>query len=165
VHRVTFACSACTGVHPALLGEHDLDCAAIAPPPADAVFLNFLTGRREPVAAELGDAAERHLARGVWPWTFYCSPERDVRPGYPSHLALLAPSEDARLVGVAVRCAACGGSTINLVSRRHLDQPFFHDGVLRYVERPADEPLDDLERFRRDLWTSRFDEERNRFAA
>jgi len=165
IHRVTFACNACPDVHPALLDEHELDCAAIAPSPPHVVFLNFLTGRTEPVAAELSDAVERQLRRGNWPWTFYCSSERDVRPGYPSQLALLAPTDDARLVGVAVRCRDCGGGTINLVSRRHLDQPFFHDAVLRFVETTLDGGLDDLERFRRDLWTSRFDEERNRFAA
>ena len=164
VHRVVFACPACGDEHAALLSEHDLDCAAVQPGP-EHVFLNLQTGRSEPVVDEFADTAQRQLRRGNWPLTFFCAEERRVRPGYPSRLRLLSPSDDATLVGVAVRCTTCPAVSINVVTRRHLDQPFFHDRVLRYVDRAFGGPLDDLERFRDELWSHRFDEERNGFAA
>jgi hypothetical protein len=164
VHRVEFACTVCAGEHPALLPESELDLRPIDPP-ADVHFLNLQTGRLQPLVEEFHDLAQRHLRRGNWPWTFYCAAERRVRPGYPSRLRLLQPSDDRGLVGIAVRCAACGRISLNLVSERHLDQPFFHDRVLRYVDSSFDGRLETMERFREELWSGRFDEERNRYAA
>jgi hypothetical protein len=164
VHRVDFACRVCGGEHPALLPETELDLRPLDPP-ADATFVNLQTGRTEPLAVELHDLAARNLRRGVWPWSFYCAGERGVRPGYPSRLRLIQPSDDRSLVGIAVRCATCSRTSLNLVSERHLDQPFFHDRVLRYVDTTYDGRLEEMARFREDLWSARFDEERNRFAA
>jgi hypothetical protein len=164
VHRVEFACSACKGEHPALVPETELDLRPLEPQ-ADAAFLNLQTGRLQPLAEEFTDLAQRHLRRGNWPWTFYCASERRVRPGYPSRLRLLQPSDDRDLVGVAVRCAACSRISLNLVSERHLDQPFFHDRVLRYVDSSYDGRLETMAQFREELWSGRFDEERNRYAA
>jgi len=165
-YRVVYACSACGGDHAGLVSEHALDCAAITPPPeAVGTFLNLVTGRHEPVVDELADLAERQLRRGNWPWTFFCACEHDVRPGYPSRLRLIAPAAGSDLVGVAVSCATCGEVSVNIVSQRHLDQPFFHDPVLRYVERPLPPGADIVARFRHELWSGRFDDERNRFAA
>ncbi len=164
VYRIGFRCPLCRQEHVGLASEHELDCHALQPP-GDMVFLNLQTGRVEPLARELEDTAQRELGRGNWPWTFYCAGEHRVRPGYPSRLAMLAPTDDARLVGVAVGCAACAHVSINLVSDRHLDQPFFHDRVVRFVDRTFDDALDSFERFCEDLWSSRFDEERNDFAA
>jgi hypothetical protein len=163
VYRVHYVCAVCGDEHPALLSERELDCGPVSPS-TDLEFVNILTGRSEPVADEITDAAERHLRRGNWPWTFYCACEHEVRPGYPSHLARLSPAEDARVVGVAVRCACCGGVSINLVSQRHLDEPFYHDRVLRFVDRPLPPGATSLERFSQELWGSAFDEERNRYA-
>jgi hypothetical protein len=164
VHRVDFACSACGGEHPALLPEHELDLRPLDPQ-AEAHFLNLQTGRLQTVAEEFQDLAQRQLRRGNWPWTFYCAAERAVRPGYPSGLRLLQPSDDRDLVGIAVRCATCSRISLNLVSERHLDQPFFHDPVLRYVDSSFDGRLETMARFREELWSGRFDEERNRYAA
>jgi hypothetical protein len=164
VHRVEFACAACGGQHPALLPEPELDLRPIDPGP-DASFLNLQTGRVESLAAELHDLAARELRGGNWPWTFYCAAERRVRPGYPSRLRVLQPSDDPDLVGIAVRCSSCGRVSLNLVSERHLDQPFFHDRVLRYVDNTFDGRLESMATFREHLWSARFDEERNRFAA
>jgi hypothetical protein len=163
-YRITYRCRACRDVHVALVSERDLDCEPVAPrePP---LFVNLMTGRQEPVDAELLDRAERELRRGSWPWLFYCACEHDVRPGYPSHVRMIAPSDDSRLLGVAVACSACGQTSVNLVSRRNLDQPFFHDPVLRYVDETVDALVETFDRFRRELWSSRFDEERNRFTA
>ncbi len=108
-------CAVCGGEHPALLSEHELDCGPVTPR-TDETFVNVLTGKHEPVAEELTNVAELHLRRGNWPWTFYCACEHEVRPGYPSHLARVEPGVDDRTLGVAVRCACCGGLSINLVS-------------------------------------------------
>ena len=164
VYRVSYVCAVCSGEHLALLTERDLDCEPVIPR-EELPYLNVLTGRTEDAAAELHDGAERHLRRGNWPWTFYCACEHEMRPGYPSHLARLAPAEDGRLVGVAVRCAVCGGHSINLVSQRHLDEPFYHDPVVRYVDRPLRPDAGVLERFQHELWSGAFEAERNRFAA
>ncbi len=164
VHRVVFACPGCRDDHAALVREDDLDLGAVRPRDGH-VFVNLLTGRTEPVAEEFADLAQRELRRGNWPWTFFCVEEHRVRPGYPSHLRLLVAADDGRVVGVAVRCSTCAEVSVNLVSRRHLDEPFFHDPVLRYVDRAFGGALDTLEDFLRALWSSRFDEERNRFAA
>jgi hypothetical protein len=101
----------------------------------------------------------------VWPWTFYCACEHDVRPGYPSQLARLAPTGDRGLVGIAVRCASCAGLSVNIVSERHLDEPFYHDATLRFVDRPLPPGAGLVERFTHELWSGQFDRERNRFAA
>ena len=85
-----------------------------------------------------------------------------MRPGYPSALAWVDGLE--QLVGCAVRCATCGETSLNMVSRRHLDEPFFHDRVVHAVERPVGE-IAEIERFRAELWSRRFDEHRTDFAA
>ena len=73
-----------------------------------------------------------------------------MRPGYPSALAWVDGLE--QLVGCAVRCATCGETSLNMVSRRHLDEPFFHDPVVHAVERPVGE-IAEIERFRAELWS------------
>ena len=60
------------------------------------------------------------------------------------------------LVGVAVTCSSCGESSLNLVTQRHLDEPFFNDPVVHSLEAPVGE-LDERERFRWQLGSSRFD--------
>lgn len=162
VYHVAYFCAICGDQHPTLMSEHDLDCGPVTPH-GDVTFVNVLTGRSERAADEFTDVAESHLRRGNWPWTFYCACEHEIRPGYPSHLARLEPA-DERLVGVAVRCACCSGMSINLVSQRHLDEPFYHDRTLRYVDRPLASGATSLERFTHELWSGAFDEERNRYA-
>jgi hypothetical protein len=85
-----------------------------------------------------------------------------MRPGYPSALSWIEGRE--RLVGVAVACAACGETSLNLVSARHLDEPFYHDPVVSAVERPLQE-MSEIERFRHELWSGRFDGHRSDLAA
>ena len=60
---------------------------------------------------------------------------------------------------------AAAALSINLVSQRHLDEPFYHDRVLRFVDRPLPPGATSLERFSQELWGSAFDEERNRYAS
>ena len=84
-----------------------------------------------------------------------------MRPGYPSALAWVDGLE--QLVGCAVRCATCGETSLNMVSRRHLDEPFFHD--------PGCTPssgrweIAEIQRFRHELWSQSFDRHRTDFAA
>jgi len=91
-----------------------------------------------------------------------CGGRRQLLPGYPSLLAWVAGLE--QLVGCAVRCATCGETSLNMVSRRHLDEPFFHDPVVHAVERPVGE-IAEIERFRHELWSQSFDRHRTDFAA
>src|SRR6185312_13808248 len=63
VYRVRFAC-ACGDEHDGLVG-----------PPLGlegGVFLNLMTSRVEPVAAELGELAAARIKAGEWPWSFFC---------------------------------------------------------------------------------------------
>jgi len=164
IYRVTFDCHRCGGEHAGLIAEHDLDVEALEPA-GEQTFVNLQTGVVRPLREELADLAQRHLRAGRWPWSFYCAAEHRMRPGYPSHLRLLSPTGDPGLVGVAVRCASCAATSVNLVSAAHLDRPFFHDPIVRYVDHTFDGRLETAERFRDALRSSRFDEERNRFAA
>jgi hypothetical protein len=52
------------------------------------------------------------------------------------------------------------------VSEPHLDVPFYHDPVVRFLERPFGDARDlTLERFHAALHSSRFDSERSSLAA
>jgi hypothetical protein len=62
-----------------------------------------------------------------------------------------------------MRCPACGELSLNLVSEPHLDVPFYHDRVVRYVDRPFGDGRDgSLEWFHEQLFSARFDAERAR---
>jgi hypothetical protein len=101
----------------------------------------------------------RRLEAGEWPWSFFCYPEERPRPVFPSAFAVLAPGDGS--VGIAVRCPACGRTSVNLVSRPHLDLPFFNDpevGVIAHVF-AADAALT-LEAFRAELHSTSFDARR-----
>jgi hypothetical protein len=154
VFQVVYACTLCGGEHPALAPHDELDHAPLAGTLAVS-FWDPMTGRiAGDLGYELAQAAADRLRRGQWPWSFWCSAERRLQPSYPSQLRFVARHE--QLVGVAVTCAACGESSLNLVSRRHLDEPFFHDPVVHSLERPVGE-IDERDRFRSELWSSRFD--------
>ena len=75
----------------------------------------------------------------------------------PSALAVVAPGDDS--LGVAVRCPGCSALSVNLVTREHVDIPFWNDarvGVLDHVV-PRRRALED---FRVELMSARFDERR-----
>ena len=55
--------------------------------------------------------------------------------------------------------------SVNLVSERHLDEPFYHDRVLRFVDRPLPPDASAFDRFRHELWSGTFNQERNRYAS
>ena|ERR671923_1598261 len=128
VFAVAYACE-CGDDHPALLTHEELDWAPLA---ARARFLNLMTARLEPASHELLDLAARSIQAGQWPWSFFCYPEERPRPTFPSAFRMLVPSEDT--VGVAVQCASCSRTSVNLVSRDHVDVPFYNDRRIGVVE-------------------------------
>ena len=76
-------------------------------------------------------------------------------PGVPV-VVLPARRGGPRRSGVAVRCPACARTSVNLVTRPHLDVPFHNDpeiGVVRHVF--SEEPI--VEEFRAFLDSSDFD--------
>jgi len=162
VYRVGFACRACGGEHIALVGHDELDYG-LAGDVEQMPFWDPMTGRvAGTFARELGEAWAERLRRGVWPLSFWCAAERRIRPGYPSDLRFVGGREG--LLGVAVECGGCGESSLNLVTRRHLDEPFYHDRVVAALDRPLAE-IAEIERFRRELWSGRFDAHRTDLAA
>ena len=104
--------------------------------------------------AEVAELARCEVQKGKWPWRLYCCREGCIKPVFPASLAMVLPHERGEeLVGVAMVCPSCGEVSINLVTQPHLDVPFFHDRVVRFVERPfgdaRDLTVDPLERAQR----------------
>jgi hypothetical protein len=154
VYAIRFDCG-CGDEHPALLPHDELDWAPLGLGLGTA-FINLMTGRTEDVAAELTDQALRRLGAGEWPWTFYCSLEERARPVTPSAFSVITPGGDA--FALAVRCPACGTTSVNVVSRDHVDVPFWNDahvGVIRHVF--AEDALRTIEQFRAELASASFD--------
>jgi hypothetical protein len=156
VYRVRFACP-CGDEHDGLVSHDDLDWAPLGL--EGGVFLNLMTSRVEPVAAELAEMAAARIKAGEWPWSFFCYPEERPRPVTPSSFFVLTPG-DHRL-GLAVRCPACGKTSVNVVSHEHVDVPFWNDREVGVVEHLfADDLLAALEEFRAELWSAAFDARR-----
>jgi len=156
VYRVRFACT-CGDEHDGLVSHDELDWAPLGL--EGGVFLNLMTSKLQPVGDELGDLAASRIGAGEWPWSFFCYPEEQPRPVFPSAFFLLAPG-DGRL-GLAVRCPACQRTSVNLVSHEHVDVPFHNDREVGVVEHLfADDVHAAVEEFRAELWSSAFDARR-----
>jgi hypothetical protein len=156
VYRVRFECP-CGGEHDGLVSHDDLDWAPLGL--EGGVFLNLMTSRVEPVAAELGELAAARIKAGEWPWTFFCYPEERPRPVSPSSFFVLAPGE--RSLGLAVHCPVCQRISVNLVSHEHVDIPFWNDREVAVVEHVfVDDVHASVEAFRAELWSSSFDARR-----
>jgi hypothetical protein len=156
VYRVRFACS-CGDEHDGLVRHDELDWAPLGL--NGGVFLNLMTSRIEPVAAELAGLAALRIKAGEWPWSFFCYPEEQPRPVFPSAFLLLTPGDGS--LGLAVRCPACGRTSVNVVSCEHVDVPFHNDrevGVVAHVF-PEDVHAT-VEEFRAELWSASFDARR-----
>lgn len=139
IYRIQFACG-CGEEHPSLVSHDELDWAPLGLDDLGReearTFLNLMTSRSDSVAEELADLAARKIRAGEWPWSFFCWPEDRPRPVFPSAFRLLAESELAGRVGVAVCCPACERVSVNLVTREHVDVPFHNDreiGVVRHI--------------------------------
>ncbi len=156
VYRVRFACP-CGDEHDGLVSHDELDWAPLGL--EGGVFLNLMTSRVEPVADEMSDVAAARIKAGEWPWSFFCYPEEQPRPVFPSAFFLLAPG-DGRL-GLAVHCPACGRASVNLVSHEHVDVPFHNDREIGVVEHVFSGDLEaTVEEFRAELWSASFDARR-----
>jgi hypothetical protein len=156
VYRVTFACP-CGEDHAGLVSHDELDWAPLGGATTD--FLNVMTGRLEPAADDLLELAARRIGAGEWPWSFFCYPEGRPRPVFPSAFRLLTATRER--LGVAVRCPDCGGTSVNLVTHRHVDEPFYNDadiGVVEHVFGPDADAL--VAAFRAELDSGLFDARR-----
>jgi hypothetical protein len=83
---------------------------------------------------------------------------------FPSAFRLLSAGDDR--LGLAVECPACSLTSVNVVSRPHVDVPFYNDEHVEVVEHifAADrERAIDL--FRAELDSGAFDASRRRLAA
>jgi len=159
VFRIDFDCG-CGSEHPGLVTHDDLDWAPLGLGDG-TTFVNLMTSRVEPLAAELGDLAAARIKAGEWPWSFFCWPEERPRPVYPSAFRLLAPAASGDRVGLAVRCPVCGKVSVNLVSRAHVDVPFVNDREVGVVEHVFEhDAVATVEEFRAELWGESFDARR-----
>ena len=159
VYRVVFLCT-CSEEHVALVAHDALDWSPLGLD-EEETYVNLMTSRRDDLASELAGLASARIGRGEWPWCFFCYLENGPRPVTPSAFRLLAPGPGT--VAVAVRCPACGSTSVNLVTQPHLDVPFHSDtrvGVVAHVF--EDDALRTIEAFRAELGTSSFDEKRLR---
>ena len=159
VFRVRFACP-CGGEHDGLVTHDELDWAPLGV--GTGAFFDLMTARTAPVGAELAEMAAGRIGAGEWPWSFFCYPEGRSRPVFPSSFSLLAPGgrRDA-LVGIAVRCPACHGLSVNLVSHAHVDVPFHNDDRIGVVDHMfSDDALRTLTAFQEELYSTAFDERR-----
>jgi hypothetical protein len=158
VFRVTYRCE-CGDDHVGLVAHDDLDYGPIAATPVE--FRNLVTGRSEPLVSELLALTRVQVQKGNWPWQLYCGREAKLKPVFPSSLTLVCPAE-SELVGVAMRCPSCGDLSLNVVTESHLDVPFYHDRVVRLIDRPYGDARDlTVDRFHEQLWSAGFDAERS----
>jgi hypothetical protein len=161
VFKITFACD-CGGEHDGLVTHDELDWAPLAG--SDSTFLNLMTARVESAGLELLDLAARRIQSGAWPWSFFCYPEERPRPVTPSAFRLLADGEAE--LGLAVECPTCAHTSVNVVSREHVDVPFYNDRRVGVVEHIF---VRDRERalaaFRDELFSGAFDAGRRDLAA
>ena len=156
VFRVDFECG-CGEEHPGLVTHAELDWAPLGLGAGDS-FLNLMTARLEELEAELADLAATRIGAGEWPWSFFCYPENQPRPVFPSSFLLLAPSKQGGAVGLAVRCPVCSRMSINLVSEAHVDLPFHNDAEIGVVEHVfAADAARAAEEFAAELYSAQFD--------
>ena len=156
VFQVLFAC-ACGEEHEGLVTHDDLDWAPLGL--QGGVFYNLMTARLDLVDSELSDLAARRIQAGEWPWSFFCYLEARPQPITPSALAVIAPGD--ALVGVAAHCPSCASISVNLVTRQHLDIPFWNDASVAVIDHVfSDDAVRTIDEFRAELDSSRFDERR-----
>src|SRR2546426_11402149 len=158
VFQVLFECG-CGEEHEGLVTHDDLDWAPLGL--REGAFYNLMTARLDLVKAELSDLAARRIQAGECPWSFFCFPEEQPRPVFPSSFFLLAPGGSSGSMGIAVRCPVCERVSVNLVSPEHVDLPFHNDAEIGVVEHifPADAERA-IEEFRAELWSGSFDARR-----
>jgi hypothetical protein len=161
VYKIGFACS-CGQEHEGLVTHDELDWAPLGG--EDTSFFNLMTARFEPASRELLERAAVQIKGGVWPWSFFCYPEERPRPVFPSAFRVLSAGEEG--VGVAVECPGCTRTSVNVVSREHVDVPFYNDRRVAVVEHVfAFDRGQAVEAFRAELFSGAFDARRRDLAA
>jgi len=161
VYKITFSC-ACGDEHQGLVAHDDLDWAPLAG--GDVSFVNMMTSKLEFVAGDLLELAATQIRAGEWPWSFFCYPEERARPVFPSSFRALGAGDDR--IGLAVECPSCSRTSVNLVTHRHVDVPFYNDRKVDVVEHIfAGDRETTLEAFRLELGSGRFDARRRDLAA
>ena len=76
-------------------------------------------------------------------------------------LARGAPAASGDRVLLAVRCPVCSRSSLNLVSREHVDVPFVNDREVGVVEHVFhDDAASTVEEFQAELYSGSFDARR-----
>ena len=159
VFGVRFECG-CGGEHSGLVTHEELDWLPLGLG-TGVSFLNLMTDRLEALEVELAELAASRIGAGHWPWSFFCYPENQPRPVFPSSFFLLAPSGQGGAVGLAVRCPVCSRMSINLVSCEHVDIPWHNDSEVGVVEHLfAEDVATIVAEFREELGSSRFDSRR-----
>jgi hypothetical protein len=161
VYKITFSCD-CGDEHEGLVAHDDLDWAPLAG--GDVSFVNMMTSKLEFVAGDLLELAATQIRAGEWPWSFFCYPEERARPVFPSSFRALGAGDDR--IGLAVECPSCSRTSVNLVTHRHVDVPFYNDRKVDVVEHIfAGDRETTLEAFRLELDSGRFDARRRDLAA
>jgi hypothetical protein len=161
VYKITFACT-CGDDHEGLVTHDELDWAPLAG--ADTSFLNLMTTQLEKAADELLDLAATRIRAGEWPWSFFCYPEERARPVFPSAFRILSAGDEG--VGLAVECPACARTSVNVVTRPHVDVPFYNDRLVGVVEHIfAADREQTVAAFRAELDSRAFDARRRDLAA
>jgi hypothetical protein len=161
VFKITFAC-ACGEEHEGLITHDELDWAPVAG--SDRPFFNLMTARLESSSPELLELAASRIRAGAWPWSFFCYPEERPRPVFPSAFRLLSAGSEG--VGLAVQCPACAHTSVNVVTREHVDVPFYNDRRVAVVEHVfAFDRERAVEAFRAELFSTAFDASRRDLAA
>jgi hypothetical protein len=161
VYKVTFAC-ACGEDHEGLVTHDELDWAPLAG--TDTRYHNLMTAQVEGAGEELLDLAATRIRAGQWPWSFFCYPEERARPVFPSAFRVLSAGEER--VGVAVECPVCACTSVNLVTRPHVDVPFYNDRRVDVIEHIfCADRHHTVDAFRAELDSSAFDARRRDLAA
>jgi hypothetical protein len=161
VYKIIFFCE-CGDEHEGLVAHDDLDWAPLAG--GDVSFVNMMTSKLESVAGDLLELAATQIRAGEWPWSFFCYPEERARPVFPSSFRALGAGEDR--IGLAVECPSCSRTSVNLVTHRHVDVPFYNDRKVDVVEHIfSGDRETTLEAFRLELDSGRFDARRRDLAA
>jgi hypothetical protein len=161
VYKIIFFCE-CGDEHEGLVAHDDLDWAPLAG--GDVSFVNMMTSKLESVAGDLLELAATQIRAGEWPWSFFCYPEERARPVFPSSFRALGAGEDR--IGLAVECPSCSRTSVNLVTHRHVDIPFYNDRKVDVVEHIfSGDRETTLEAFRLELDSGRFDARRRDLAA
>jgi hypothetical protein len=161
VYKITFSCD-CGHEHGGLVAHDDLDWAPLAG--GDLLFVNMMTSKLEFVAGDLLELAATQIRAGEWPWSFFCYPEERARPVFPSSFRALGAGDDR--IGLAVECPSCSRTSVNLVTHRHVDVPFYNDRKVDVVEHIfAGDRETTLEAFRLELDSGLFDARRRDLAA